>query len=168
MADYEVFELGDVVLQSAATLRRANLAYKTFGSLNARKDNVIVYPTWYSAQHYENEWLIGDGMALDPSRYFIIIPNMLGNGLSTSPSNAPPPYDRGRFPHVTLYDNVRQQHRLLTEKFGIDTVALVVGWSMGASRPINGVRFIPTWLRALHPSVARRRPRGIISYFSKG
>ena len=44
--------------------------------------NVIVYPTWYSGQHYDNEWLIGPGMALDPAKYFIIIPNMLGNGLS--------------------------------------------------------------------------------------
>jgi homoserine O-acetyltransferase len=96
MADYEIFELADVVLQSGATLRGAKLAYKTFGTLNARKDNIIVYPTWYSGQHTENEWLIGDGMALDPSRYFIIIPNMFGNGLSTSPSNTPPPYDRGR------------------------------------------------------------------------
>jgi homoserine O-acetyltransferase/O-succinyltransferase len=134
MVDYELFELGDVVLQSAATLRGAKLAYKTFGTLNARRDNVIVYPTWYSGQHYENEWLIGEGMALDPSKYFIIIPNMFGNGLSTSPSNAPSPYDRGRFPGVTLYDNVRQQHRLVTEKFGIEKVALVVGWSMGAQQ----------------------------------
>lgn len=134
MADYEIFELGDVVLQSAATLRGAELAYKTYGTLSARKDNVIVYPTWYSGQHYENEWLIGEGMALDPNKYFIIIPNMFGNGLSTSPSNAPSPYDRGRFPGVTLYDNVRQQHRLVTEKFGIEKVALVVGWSMGAQQ----------------------------------
>jgi hypothetical protein len=37
-------------------------------------------------------------MALDPAKYFIIVPNMLGNGLSSSPSNTPPPYDRSRFP----------------------------------------------------------------------
>jgi homoserine O-acetyltransferase/O-succinyltransferase len=40
-------------------------------------------------------------MALDPAKYFIVIPNMLGNGLSSSPSNTPPPYDRARFPNVT-------------------------------------------------------------------
>jgi homoserine O-acetyltransferase len=68
-----------MVLQSGATLRGAKLAYKTFGSLNASKDNAIVYPTWYSGQHYENEWLIGRDMALTPDRYFIIIPHMLGN-----------------------------------------------------------------------------------------
>ena len=47
MADYEVFNLGDVVLQSEATLRDAKLAYKTYGNLNSNKDNVIVYPTFY-------------------------------------------------------------------------------------------------------------------------
>ncbi len=65
--DYEVHDLGNVVLQRGATIRDCKLAYKTFGKLNAAKDNVIVYPTWYSGQHVDNEWLVGSGMALDPS-----------------------------------------------------------------------------------------------------
>lgn len=134
MPDYEIFELGDFALQSGATLRNAKLAYKTYGTLNAAKSNVIVYPTWYSGQHYDNEWLIGDGMALDPQTYFIIVPNMFGNGLSSSPSNTPEPYNKARFPHVTFYDNVRAQHQLVTEQFGIEKIALVVGWSMGAGQ----------------------------------
>ena len=113
-------------------MRGCKLAYKTFGTLNAAKDNVIVYPTWYSGQHYDNEWLIGEGRALDPRKYFIIIPNMLGNGLSSSPSNTPEPYNGPRFPQVTACDNVRAQHRLVTEKFGIERIRLVTGWSMGA------------------------------------
>ena len=129
--DYEIFDLGDVPLQRGATLRNARLAYKTYGKLDADKGNVIVYPTWYSGQHYDNEWLIGPGMALDPEKYFIIVPNMLGNGLSSSPSNTPEPYNLSRFPDITLYDNVRLQHRLVTEKFGIERIALVTGWSMG-------------------------------------
>ncbi len=116
--DYDIYDLGDVSLQGGATLRGCKLAYKTFGTLNAAKDNVIVYPTWYSGQHYDNEWLVGEGRALDPKKYFIIIPNMLGNGLSSSPSNTPEPYNGPRFPQVTPYDNVRVQHRLVTEKFG--------------------------------------------------
>ena len=100
--DYEIFDLGDVTLQDGATLRDAKLAYKTFGELNADKSNAIVYPTWYSGRHWDNEWLIGEGMALDPAKYFIIVPNMLGNGLSSSPSNTPPPYDKARFPNVTF------------------------------------------------------------------
>ena len=43
MTDYQIFELGNVVLQSQETLRDAKLAYKTFGTLNAKKDNVVVY-----------------------------------------------------------------------------------------------------------------------------
>ncbi len=134
MTDYQLFEAGDVVLQCKKTLRDVKLAYKTYGTLNAAKDNVIVYPTWYSGQHYENEWLIGEGMALDPAKYFIIIPNMLGNGLSTSADNYPAPYNKSRFPNITAYDNVRQQYKLVTEKFGISKIKLVTGWSMGAGQ----------------------------------
>ena len=86
--DYEIFKLGNVRLQRGGTLPDCKLAYKTFGKISAAKDNVILYPTWYSGQHYDNEWLIGSGMALDPEKYFIIIPNMLGNGLSSSPAHA--------------------------------------------------------------------------------
>jgi homoserine O-acetyltransferase len=132
--DYETFDLGDFRLTEGATLRDAKLAFKTYGTLSGARDNAIVYPTWYSGRHWDNEWLIGDGMALDPARYFIIVPNMLGNGLSSSPSNTPPPYDRARFPRVRVQDNVRAQHRLVTEHFGVDRLVAVTGWSMGAGQ----------------------------------
>jgi homoserine O-acetyltransferase len=167
LQDYEIFDLGDVTLQHGATLRDAKLAYKTFGQLNADKSNAIVYPTWYSGRHWDNEWLIGDGMALDPAKYFIIVPNMLGNGLSTSPSNCPPPYNQARFPNVTFYDQVQQQHRLVTEKFGIETLPLVTGWSMGAGQtyqwsvlPGHGPAGVPV-LRLVEDLGAQHRlPRG--------
>ena len=151
MTDYQMFELGDVVLQSKATLRKAKMAYKTFGTLNAKKDNAIVYPTWYSGQHYENEWLIGEGMALDPKKYFIIIPNLFGNGLSTSPSNTPAPWNGPRFPNVTAYDNVRQQYRLVTEKFGIEKIKLVTGWSMGALQTYHWGALYPDMVERILP-----------------
>jgi homoserine O-acetyltransferase/O-succinyltransferase len=151
MADYEIFELGDVTLQSGATIRNSKLAFKTFGTMTANKDNVIVYPTWYSGQHYDNEWLIGAGMALDPARYFIVIPNMLGNGLSSSPSNTPPPYDRARFPNVTAYDNVRLQHRLMTEKFGVTKIKLVTGWSMGGLQTFHWGALYPDMVERILP-----------------
>ena len=129
-----LFELGDFVLRSGATLREAKLSYKTHGTLNADKSNAIVYPTPYSAHHSDIEWIIGPGKALDPDKYFIIVTDMLGNGLSASPSNTPPPYDRARFPTVTIQDNIAAQHRLVTEQFGIGRLALVYGWSMGAQQ----------------------------------
>jgi homoserine O-acetyltransferase len=90
MSDYSIFEAGDVLLQSGLTYRNARLAYKTYGALNATKSNAIVYPTSYGAQHYDLEWAIAPGKALDPTRYFIVIVNKFGNGLSSSPSNTPP------------------------------------------------------------------------------
>src|SRR5690242_12332485 len=112
MSDVEIFDLGDYLLQSGETLPQARLAYTTHGALDAARSNAIVFPTHYGGRHTDNEWLIGPGKPLDTERYFVIVPNMLGNGESSSPSNTPPPYDRGRFPHVTIYDNVAAQHRL--------------------------------------------------------
>jgi homoserine O-acetyltransferase/O-succinyltransferase len=149
--DYELYDLGDVTLQSGATIRDCKLAYKTFGVLSAKKDNVVVYPTWYSGQHYDNEWLIGAGMALDPANYFIVIPNMIGNGLSSSPSNTPEPYNAARFPHVTAYDNVTLQHRLMTEKFNVERIKLVIGWSMGALQTFHWGALFPDMVERILP-----------------
>jgi homoserine O-acetyltransferase len=124
-----IFDCGDVLLQRGGTLKSARIVYKSFGRLSPKRDNVIVYPTSYSAQHSDIEWLVSPEHCLDPSRYFIVILNMFTNGLSTSPSN----YE-GEFPQVTTYDNVTQQRRLLNEVFGVDRVKLVYGWSMGAQQ----------------------------------
>ena len=145
------FELGDVKLQSGATIRACELAYQAFGQLSDKKDNVIVYPTWYSGQHYDNEWLVGCSMALDPAEYFIIIPNMIGNGLSSSPSNTPEPYNAARFPQVTAYDNVMVQHRLVTEHFGIEKIKLVTGWSMGALQTFHWGALFPDMVERMLP-----------------
>lgn len=131
---YETFEIPDFRLACGRTLRPARIAYRTYGTLNTAKDNAVVYPTWYSGRHWDNEWLIGEGKALDPARWFVIVPNMLGNGLSSSPSNAPHPDDGPSFPPIRVRDNVNAQHRLVTERFGISTLALVLGWSMGAGQ----------------------------------
>ena len=118
----------NVRLQRGGTLRHANIVWKTYGTLSPRRDNVILYPTSYGAHHTDIEWLVDVRRCLDPSRYFIIIPNMLTNGLSSSPSNTPD------FPDVTTYDNVMLQRQMLVELFGIDRLKLVYGWSMGAQQ----------------------------------
>jgi homoserine O-acetyltransferase len=151
MPDYEIFELGDVTLQSGLTLRQAKLAYKTYGKLAASRENVIVMPTFYGGQHEDTEAMMLPGRALDPKRYFIIVPNMFGNGLSSSPSNTPPPFDRAAFPHVTLYDNVVCQHRLLTEHLGIDRIKLVVGYSMGAQQAFQWGALYSDMVEAIAP-----------------
>ncbi|MGY3347933.1 MULTISPECIES: alpha/beta fold hydrolase [unclassified Bradyrhizobium] len=141
---YEIFEAGDVVLQSGTVFPAMKLAYKTYGTLNQAKDNVILYPTSFSAQHFDTEWLIGPDGVLDPLSYFVIIPNLFGNGLSSSPSNC----GARPFPQLTYHDAVAAQHRLLTEHFGITKLALVYGWSMGGMQTYH-------WA-ALHPAMVER------------
>jgi hypothetical protein len=164
LQDYEIYDLGDVRLQRGATLRGCKLAYKTFGKLSAAKDNAIVSPTWYSGQHYDNEWLVGSGMALDPDKYFIIIPNMLGNGLSSSPSNTPEPYNGSRFPLVTVCGcNTGWSRRNSASKSFRSSPA---GRWARCRRSI-GARSIPTWSSASRRSAARPNARATISCFSK-
>ena len=151
MANHEIFAAGDVTLQSGAVLPATQVAYRTHGRLNAARDNAIVYPTHYSGTHDSNAWAVGSGMALDPEKYFIIIPNMLCNGLSSSPSNTPPPHDGPRFPAVSLRDNVVLQHRLVTELFGISTLALVTGHSMGAQQTFQWGALYPDMVQRIAP-----------------
>ena len=112
--DYEIFELGDVKLLSGIILFSAKLAYKTYGSLNNNRDNVVVLPTFYTGTHKRNEGFFGPGRAIDPKKHFIVSINMFGNGLSSSPNNTSSPQDGPRFPLVTLWDNIACQHKLLT------------------------------------------------------
>ena len=62
------FQLGDFELQSGTVLPDAFLGYATHGTLNDTRDNVIVYPTWYTGHHSDTEPYIGPGKALDPER----------------------------------------------------------------------------------------------------
>jgi homoserine acetyltransferase len=84
-------------------------------------------------------------MALDPDEYFFVVLNMPGNGLSTSPSNTPPPYGKARFPDVAFYDNVSLQ-KLVTEHFGIERLALVTSWSMGVGQTYQWAVVLPASL----------------------
>lgn len=149
--DYEQYDLGDVELICGAKLRNAKLAYKTHGTLNANKDNAILFPTYFSGTHKNDEYMIGEGMALDPSKYFIIQANQIGNGLSSSPNNYEPPYDQGRFPYVYTLDNVNVQHRLVTEKFGIEKLNLVCGYSMGAQQTFQWAAAYPDMVERFAP-----------------
>jgi homoserine O-acetyltransferase len=145
------FDAGDVVLQSGVRLPDVRLVYKTYGTLNANRDNVIVAPTHYAGQHTDTAWLVGEDKALDPDRYFIVIPNMLGNGLSSSPSNTPAPFDGPRFPRIKLADNVRLQHRMLTEGLGVTRVQMVVGFSMGAQQAYHWGALYPDLVARIAP-----------------
>lgn len=140
---FDCFEIPVFDLEDGSRLRGLKIAYATCGTLSPAKDNAILFPTWYSGtSQIIQQAYIGAGRALDPSKYFIIIPNQIGNGLSSAPSNMPAPLNASRFPHISIGDDVRAQHALVTEKFGLSKLQLVLGGSMGAQQTYEwAVRF---------------------------
>lgn len=133
-----VFDLGDLAVERGGTIRDAQLAWQTHGTLNAARDNVIVYPCSYTATHDDLSWLIGPDLVLDPGRWFVVVPDMFSNGVSTSAT------DRDDFPAVvTMRDNVMAQRRLLTEHFGVERVAAAYGFSMGAGQAYHWASAFP-------------------------
>jgi homoserine O-acetyltransferase/O-succinyltransferase len=137
----ELFQLGDMTLQSGHVLRDAKLAFVTCGTLSPSGDNAVLFPSYYTGTHQENLGMVGPGRALDPARYFIVIVNLLGNGVSSSPSNHPT-QGKDQFPHVSLLDNVTAQWQLL-EHLGVARLALAFGWSMGAQQAYHHAALFP-------------------------
>jgi homoserine O-acetyltransferase/O-succinyltransferase len=133
-----VLELGDLAVERGGVIRDARLAWQAHGTLNDAGDNAIVYPCSYTADHEELAWLIGPDGVLDPTRWFIVIPDMFSNGLSSSAA------DTEDFPAVvTMADNVHAQHRLLTEHLGVTGVAAAYGFSMGAGQAYHWAALYP-------------------------
>ena len=161
--DYQVFEAGNVPLQSDVVFPSMRLAYKTYGSLNARKDNVIVYPTSFSAQHIDTEWLIQPGGILDPERYFIVIPNLFGNGLSSSPSNS----EITPFPAISYYTRSRCSDGCWSSSSASPGSRWCTAGRWAACRPTIGRPAIPTWWSAPPSSAGVRDARPTITSSSK-
>jgi pimeloyl-ACP methyl ester carboxylesterase len=86
--------------------------------------------------------LIGEDHVLNPKKYFIIITALFGNGQSTSPSNS----TIRPFPKVTFFDNVRAQHKLVTEHLGVKHARAVLGWSMGAGQTFQWATSYPDFM----------------------
>jgi homoserine O-acetyltransferase len=126
--------LQDFQLQCGVLLPEIRLVYECYGILDRDRENAILYPTSYGAKHTDIDWLIKSESILDRDRYFIVAVNMLGNGLSTSPSNC----DRCGLAEegfwFTHWDNVRLQAHLIHNILQIDRLELVYGWSMGAQQ----------------------------------
>lgn len=156
MSDYEVYDIPGYLLQSGVTLN-LKLAYKTFGKLSEARDNVIVIPTFYGGRHTETEYMLAAGRAIDTRKYFVVIPNMFGNGRSTSPSNTPAPHGRGGFPLISLYDNVICQYRLLVEHLKVRKIRLVAGFSMGGMQSFQWGALFPELVSAIAPICSAAR-----------
>ena len=144
--EYDVISIGALDLEEGGRIADCRLAVATFGELNEARDNAILIPTWFSGTHQIwREVYVGAEHALDPTRYFIVVVDQIGSGLSTSPHNADganAEIAMSRFPKVRIGDDVVAQERLLREHLGIERLALVVGGSMGAQQTYEwAVRF---------------------------
>lgn len=148
---YENFNLGDFTLESGEVLKDASLAFSIIGKLNKDRSNAILFTIMFSGTSKNMEHYIGPGKALDPSKYCIILPNQLGNGISTSPNNAACDQAMNAFPEISIGDDVVAQHRLLTEKLQITELQLVTGWSMGAQQTYEWAIRYPTMVKRAAP-----------------
>ncbi len=158
MSQPTILEVPNVMLQKGGFLPTARLSYKTLGELNTDRSNAVLVPSWYTGTHADTEaFMVGTNRALDPGKYFIILTDLLGNGLSSSPSNTPSPFERTRFPRITIHDNVRLQHQLITETLGIQRLRLVTGWSMGACQTYQWAAQYPDMVAAACPIAGSAR-----------
>lgn len=126
-----VFPLGRFSFACGQTLEDAHLSYRFFGDLAADGSNLVLMPTSYGAWPEDIDWVVGP--ILDPEHWCVVVVSQFGNGRSSSPSNSPMGLAEGGW-CLSHVDNVRAQRRLLEEVFGVESPALVYGWSMGAQQ----------------------------------
>ena len=151
------FEIKNFAFTSGEKLPVLNLHYTTVGQ--PRKDArgrvtnavVIMHGTTGTGQQFLSELfgghLFGPGQALDAAKYYLILPDAIGHGLSSKPSQGL----RMRFPQYTYDDMVTANHRLLTEHLGVTRARLVMGTSMGGMETwVWGCRY-PDSMDALMP-----------------
>lgn len=144
--------LGEIHLERGGVLPDVQVAYETWGTLNADADNVILVEHALTGDshvvgaagpgHPTPGWwdgLVGPGLPLDTDRFFVLSTNVLGGcqGTTGPVSTAPDGRHWGaRFPYVTIRDQVRVEE-LLLERLGVRRLAAVVGGSMGGMRAIE-------------------------------
>src|SRR2546425_4883369 len=132
---HQQYRIGDLTLESGEVIKDFAISYVTHGTLNAQKSNAILMVTAISGNHHRLDFLIGPGKALDPTKYFIVCTDALGNGLTTSPSNSQA-QPRMKFPKFVMRDMVISQQKLM-EHLGIKHVLAVVGPSMGGMQALQ-------------------------------
>ncbi len=134
--------IGDLELESGELLPSVTIAYQTWGTLNGAGDNAILVNHALTGWSDVTAWwpqMVGVGLPFDPTKFFIICPNVIGGCQgSTGPSSLTPDGKRwgGRFPAVTIRDMVAAE-LALTEALGIRKYVLAVGPSLGGMRSLE-------------------------------
>jgi len=186
VSGYKVFRYDqDLCLDYGSVLPGFQIAYETWGELNAARDNVILLHTGLSASSHaastpENtargwwEDFIGPGKALDTSKFFVICTNVLGSCYGSTGPSSPHPRDptgapyATRFPILSIFDMIRAQF-LLLDHLGIERLYASVGSSMGGMQSIAAAHLFPERVaRVVSISgCARSSPSGIALRFAQ-
>ena len=125
------YVLRDYKFRSGESLPELRIHYRTVGKFDGRNAVLILHGTTGSGAQFMTDnfagVLFGPGQLLDAQKYFIVLPDGIGHGKSSKPSDGL----HARFPHYGYDDMVEAQYRLLREKLGVDHLRLVLGTSMG-------------------------------------
>ncbi len=140
------FALGPFSFHCGHTLPDAQLSYRVYGTLNPQRSNLVLYPSSYGACPEDIEWVVGP--ILDPARWCVVLVSQFGNGRSSSPSNSAMGLaEDGWVIHHS--DNLQAQQRLIEALFGVQRLALVYGWSMGAQQAYHWGALAPAAVERL-------------------
>jgi homoserine O-acetyltransferase len=144
----------DFRFHTGEVLPELKLHYKTVGAATGEPVLVLHGSTGSSSGMLNKGFageLFGPGQPLDAAKYFIILPDALGAGKSSKPSNGL----RMRFPKYNYDDMVQAQYRLLTEHLGVRHLKLVIGHSMGGMHAWVWGELYPDFVSALVPMAAQ-------------
>ncbi|MBZ5555097.1 MAG: alpha/beta fold hydrolase [Acidobacteriia bacterium] len=151
------FTIKNYEFESAETLPLLKLHYRTLGTPVRDEKGIIrnavliLHGTGGAGTQFLTDTfagvLFGPGQLLDATKYFIILPDNVGHGQSTKPSDGM----HARFPHYGYHDMVVLQHRLLTEGLGVNHLRLVMGTSMGGMHAWMWGEMYPDFMDALMP-----------------
>jgi homoserine O-acetyltransferase/O-succinyltransferase len=138
-------EFGDFKLKNGGVIQDFRLAYRTLGKLNPEKSNAVLWPTWLGGKTQDLLKFTGPGNVVDSTKYFVILVDAIGDGVSTSPSNSLK-QPLGKFPQFAIRDMIESEHRLATETFHLTHLHAVVGISMGGMQTFEWVVAYPDFM----------------------